>query len=96
MDWDHWLPLSRLDDLPSHKQKPGTINEESLRRFDFDVLTLKSRVEVKACVLHIFEMAQVAAALSLDQRALESVVTEITERYLPNPYHNLWHAADVT
>ena len=98
-----WFPLSKISDLPVHAlQQPPLDHDFAKSVLEYegehsrDVLSLTSRADVLHCVRHVFELDGVVATLGLDEQTMTSVITTIGERYLPNFYHNVWHAADVT
>ena len=43
----------------------------------------------------MFEAEDLLREFNIPNEVLQTFLTEVGGRYLPNPYHNLWHAGDV-
>ncbi|HUJ76588.1 MAG TPA: 3',5'-cyclic nucleotide phosphodiesterase [bacterium] len=82
----HFMPGSRE---PSHL-KPAVISR------GVRVYALGGPAQLAEFVLSLLELEGSARQVGADPARLGDFVRAIAERYRPNPYHNLQHAADVT
>ncbi|KAI9276328.1 hypothetical protein BC943DRAFT_285185 [Umbelopsis sp. AD052] len=70
-------------------------HEECPLSLDFDVFT-RSRPELYGIVLGMFARLDLHTAAGVSLSELLDFIIDVDKGYFPNPYHNFFHAVDVT
>jgi len=101
-----WCPVSTLGD-PMVELRPKHLSnsdenfhleftiESAKGKWTWDMIQLKQRDQVYGAVYHVFQAEGLLDHFKLPRSNFKLFIREIGSRYLPNPYHNPWHGADV-
>jgi len=99
-----WLHEIVHDEFPENKShtiewpkvmEPTDKSIEKLRSWDFDVFSLK-REELFVLTEAMFQDFNLLEIFQVPREKFRSFISEISQNYFDNPYHNFHHAFDVT
>ncbi|CEO99499.1 Phosphodiesterase [Plasmodiophora brassicae] len=71
------------------------VSSETLFQWDFDIFSYE-KSQLSGVIARLFEGMDFVNTFHVDPKALSSFVSTVSESYLDNPYHNLFHSVDTS